>query len=102
MKGWRCLSQMTINFGVDEIYTLSSGLQIDKTSTSPAESPSATDEDTWSDGDEEDEIAHDLVAAGSGTFNSRSNLALTHVQAAITKGWGCLEFNHMSAFNATD
>ena len=58
MKWWRRSSQMTTIFGVDEeIYTLSSGLQIDETSTSPAESPSVTDDDTWSNGDEEGEIA---------------------------------------------
>ena len=44
---------MTI-IGIDEeIDTLSGGWQIDKPSTSPAESPSFTDDDTWGDGDEE-------------------------------------------------
>ena len=46
---WRS-SQMTTIFGVDDEIDTSSGSQIDETSTSPAESPSVTDNDTWSDG----------------------------------------------------
>ena len=83
---------MTIIFGVDEeIDTLSSGLQIDETSTSPAQSPSVTDDETWNDGDEEGEIACNVVTAGSGAIDSGANLALTDVQASITKGCGCLK-----------
>ena len=45
---------MTIIFWIDEkIDPFLSGLQIDVTSTSPAESPSPTDDNTWGDGDEE-------------------------------------------------
>ena len=85
-------SQVTIIFGVDEeIDTLSSGLQIKETSTSHAESPSVEEDDTWNN-NEEGEI---VVAAGSGAIDSGTNLALTDVQAAITKGCGCLKFDHV-------
>ena len=69
MKWLRRWSQMTISFLRDEeIDTLSIGWQIDETSTHPAESPSITDDDTWSDGDEKGEIARDVDAAGSGSI----------------------------------
>ena len=85
------------NFGVDEeIDTLSNGLQIDETSTSPTESPSVTDDNTWSDGDEEGEIARNIVAADG------TSIALTDVQAAITRGCSCLKIDHMSPFNAAN
>ena len=73
------------------------GSQIDKISTRLAESPNVTAEDTWSDGDEEGEIAHAVVAAGSGAIASGTSLTLIDVQAAITKGCDCLKFDHMSA-----
>ena len=73
---------MTI-FGVDEeIVTLSSGLQIGRPSTSLVESPSVT----WSDGDEDGEIASDVVAAGSGAIDCEANLVLTDLPVATTKG----------------
>ena len=73
MKWLRPSSQMTINFGVDEeIDTLSSGLQIDETRTSAAESPRITDDDTWSDGDEEGKVAPDIVI-----LSSRQSLVLS-------------------------
>ena len=56
--------------------TESPGMTDNKTSTSPAESPGMTDSGTWSDGDEEGEIARDVVAAGSGP------LALSIVEQA--------------------
>ena len=94
-------SQMIIFGGDEDIDTSSSGLQIDETSTSPAESPSVTDDDTWSGGDE-GEITRDLVAAGSGAIDGAANFALTDVQVSITKGFGCLKFDHKSAFNAAN
>ena len=70
-------------FGVDEeIDTLSSGSQIDKTSTSPAG-------DTCSDGDEKSKTARYVDAAVSGAITSGTNLTLTDVQAAIAKGCDC-------------
>ena len=85
--------------GVDEeIDTLSSGSHNDKTSTSPAESPIATDDDTWRNSDEAGEI---VATAGSGTIASGTILALTDMQAAITKGCGHLKADRMSSAFAT-
>ena len=36
--------------------------------------------------------------AGSGAIDSGVNLALANMQAAITKGCGCFNFNHKSTF----
>ena len=55
-----------------------------------------------SNGDEEGETACNVVTEGSGAGACGTNLTLTDVQAAITKGCGCLKFDHMSAFTAAD
>ena len=82
--------------------TFSSSLQIDETSTSPAQYCGVMDYVTCSHGNEEGDVALEIFAAGYCTIISATDLTLTNEQAAMTKGCGSFKFNHMAAFVVAD
>ena len=68
--------------------------------TSAAESQVYTEDKTWSNGDEEGELACNTVPEGFDAAAGEANPTLTDVQAAIATGCGCLKFDHMSLATA--